>query len=59
MTLYSTGIRCEELAHLAIGDIHSKRNPVRALVQSKGPSHSTIFKKIDQVLANLPALDKD
>jgi integrase/recombinase XerD len=29
MTLYSTGIRCEELAHLAIGDIDSKRMMVR------------------------------
>jgi integrase/recombinase XerD len=29
MTLYSTGIRCEELAHLAIGDIDSQRMMVR------------------------------
>jgi integrase/recombinase XerD len=29
MTLYSTGIRCEELAHLTIGDIDSKRMMVR------------------------------
>jgi integrase/recombinase XerD len=29
MTLYSTGIRCAELAHLAIGDIDSKRMVVR------------------------------
>ena len=29
MTLYSTGMRCAELAHLAIGDIDSKRMVVR------------------------------
>jgi integrase/recombinase XerD len=29
MTLYSTGMRCEELTHLAIGDIDSKRMVVR------------------------------
>jgi integrase/recombinase XerD len=29
MTLYSTGMRCAELAHLAIGDIDSKRMMVR------------------------------
>jgi site-specific recombinase XerD len=29
MTLYSTGMRCEELSHLAIGDIDSKRMMVR------------------------------
>jgi len=29
MTLYSTGMRCEELAHLTIGDIDSKRMMVR------------------------------
>ena len=29
MTLYSTGMRCEELAHPNIGDIDSKRMMVR------------------------------
>jgi integrase/recombinase XerD len=29
MTLYSTGIRCEEVAHLTIGDIDNKRMMVR------------------------------
>ena len=35
MTLYSTGMRCAELAHLAIGDIDNKRMIVR-IHQGKG-----------------------
>jgi integrase len=40
MTLYSTGMRCAELAHLAIGDIDSQRMVVR-IHQGKGGKTGT------------------